>query len=157
MGSRGKIGIEPRLKLARQRGAVSPISGSHEPDGVKLKATGLSDEAREEFDRVVSLLRERGVLDQLDSAAIADYAVCFDRLLECEREISARGILVEGRGGGTVRNPAITVAKAYRQSLVKYASEFGLTVGARSRLSMPAPDNRKQNPFEKFGFVRVKK
>jgi P27 family predicted phage terminase small subunit len=99
---------------------------------------GLTAAARREWQRVAGLLRARGVLDALDETALGDYAVCWARLRECEADIESRGVLVPG-DRGLVKNPACQLARQYRDALVRWCAEFGLTPQARERVRMPEP------------------
>jgi P27 family predicted phage terminase small subunit len=104
------------------------------------------------------LLRDRGALDALDQAALGDYITCWQRLRECEQEIETHGLIVEGANGARVKNPAATLARNYRQSLLAWCKEFGLTFGSRTRLPMPMRPEKELNRFQKLnaGMERVK-
>ena len=77
--------------------------------------------------------------------------VCWERLRQCEQEISTYGVLVAGANGARVKNPAIQVARQYRDALFAWSKEIGLTFASRSRLSMPGSDAGKPpNTFEEL-------
>jgi P27 family predicted phage terminase small subunit len=98
--------------------------------------SGLTSEGQEEWNWVTGLLRERGVLDSLDQVALQDYLTCWTRLLECERDIQRRGVLVDG-DRGKVKNPCCQLSRQYRDHLIAWSRELGLTALARERLTMP--------------------
>jgi P27 family predicted phage terminase small subunit len=113
----------------------------------------LTDAEFTEWSRVTDILRRRKLLDALDQAALHDYIVCWGRLRECEADIKARGVLVQG-DRGLVKNPSIQIARTYRDAMLAWSKEFGLTVGSRTRLAIP-PDTPKgaNNPWEKFPMI----
>lgn len=131
MGKRGPLSAASRVSAGRM------AHSSSEPERPK----GLSKVARAEWARITGLLRERGILDALDQTALGDYITCWERLRECEADINARGVLVDG-DRGKVKNPAVQIARTYRNALMLWCKEYGLTYGSRIRSEMPAPTNK---------------
>jgi P27 family predicted phage terminase small subunit len=123
---------------------TAPASTKTEP----LPPEDLSAESLDEWERVVGLLRQRGVLDALDQAGLRDYITCWSRLLECEEDISTRGVLVIGERGIKIKNPACQIARVYRDSLLAWTKEFGFSVASRERLAMPREQARKTNKWD---------
>ncbi len=122
------------------------------PDGCgrPKMSQGLSPEAQREWKRVADLLEERSALDKLDKTALDDYARCWQRLRECEADIAARGVLVRG-DRGLVKNPACQLARVYRDQLIAWSKELGLTPTARARLGIKAPRKHDPNdPWERL-------
>ena len=148
MGQRGPLGRESRMNRAKQRNGTSGVSDVH-PGAISEPCApeGLNEAALAEWLRVTGLLRDRGALDGLDQAALHDYITCWSRLKECEDEIEANGLMVEGRAGERVKNPAATLARNYRTSLLAWCKEFGLTFSSRTRIGMPNREEEKLNPF----------
>lgn len=123
---------------------VDVLPGAFEP------SFPLDGIARAEWDRIINTafwLRET------DSTAIADRCLCFQRMLEAEQDIRARGLIVEGTKS-PVPNPSIRVAKAYRLSLQRYDSELGLTASSRGRVDgdsfTPPPAASPGKPTEQY-------
>jgi phage terminase small subunit len=79
-----------------------------------------------------------GLLASLDVFVLTDMAVCWARLLQCERDISTSGIRQLGERGWT-RNGSIVSAKAYRDQLKFYVGELGLSPVARDGFTPAAP------------------
>jgi P27 family predicted phage terminase small subunit len=52
-----------------------------------------------------------------------------------ERDGATRGLLVKRQDGNAARNPLLAIAAAAANDMTKFASEFGLTPVARSRLA----------------------
>lgn len=130
MGQKGPVGLNSAFN--RKRDAHL----SDEPEMPK----GLSREAKAEWRRITRLLAIRSSLDALDQVALHDYITCWERLRECEAEITANGVMVEGvNGRGRVKNPACQIARQYRDALLAWSREFGLTLSSRTRLDL-SPD-----------------
>jgi P27 family predicted phage terminase small subunit len=127
--------------------ATAPVA-HQKPIAGMVPPAHLSGEALDEWARVVAILFERGVLDKLDASALADFAECYGRLRECEAEISARGVLVGGRDGNLVRNPAIMAAKGYRDAMLRWSKLFGVTIGARKQVAIPGERAKEPNRFQ---------
>jgi P27 family predicted phage terminase small subunit len=132
MGSKGKIGYGAVMNRQVNR------TSAPEPDMPK----GLDVAAQNEWTRITDLLRTREALDALDQAALADYLTCWQRLQECEAEITQHGVLVEGANGrGRVKNPACQLARQYRDSLLGWSREFGFTLSSRMRIDLQPAEN----------------
>src|SRR5687767_14415903 len=136
MGERGPV---RRQALMRRHDAT--------PRREPVMPVDLSPEAVGEWQRVTALLRSRGMLDEADRAALVDYVTCWARLVECERDIATRGVLVDGERG-KIKNPSCQLARQYRADLMKWSKEFGLTPSSRTRLNVSAP--AKDNPFRRL-------
>ena len=91
---------------------------------------GLPRVALMEWRRVAPLLVEMGVAGDVDRMALADYCLCVARLVDAEADIAKRGLLVEG-DRGMVKNPSCQLAREYRNAVVKWSVQFGLTPSAR--------------------------
>lgn len=103
----------------------------------------VRETASEEWNRIVPVLDRLGLLTALEAPLLADYAICWGRLVQCERALAEDGLLVEvtmldkdGRPVRTsiARNPLSVTVKEYRSQLRAYAMEFGLGPASRSRI-----------------------
>jgi P27 family predicted phage terminase small subunit len=143
--TRGNGPKQPVVTIASPQAHDGAIDDQNPPES-------LSDAAKAEWMRVSQILHERNVFDQLDVTSLADYCLCFDRLRQCEQEITDRGVLVAGRDGNLVKNPALAAAKSYRDALQKWVKAFGMSIGARKQVSMPGPGKpeRVPNRFQQF-------
>lgn len=103
--------------------------------------------ARREWRRVVPVLRHTAGLGEVDATILADYCICVARIDECERDISRRGMLIEGERGWQ-KNGATTVAGQYRTQLKAYIGELGLSPSARGRMTPPKGDDDGDDPFD---------
>jgi P27 family predicted phage terminase small subunit len=111
---------------------------------------GLGDAGRAEWLRVTAILRERGSLDALDQTAIGDYAQCFDRVLQCEAQISEHGLLVDGRDGGSVKNPLLATVAAYRAALQNWCKVLGLSPAGRRQSGVTTKPLTEKNRFNRL-------
>lgn len=103
--------------------------------------------ARREWRRVVPILKHTAGLTAVDAAALHDYCVCVARIDQCEREISRRGMLLEGERGWQ-KNGATTVVSQYRAQYKIYLREFGLSPSARVGISPPGDDDDGDDAFD---------
>jgi P27 family predicted phage terminase small subunit len=114
-GNRGHRGLVPEVKNA---------AGEFEPPFCLDKA------ASAEWDRIIA---EAHWFTETDAVALADRCLCFSRLLAAEEDISKRGHVIPTRNG-KVLNPSIRVARSYREALMKYDTQLGLTPSSRTRI-----------------------
>lgn len=94
-----------------------------------------------EWQGIVPLLDSMGLLcGALDVAVLQEYCVCMARIAQCERYISKRGLVIEGRvKGADVRNPAITAVAQYRTQLARLVQHLGLSPNARDGIHRAGP------------------
>jgi phage terminase small subunit len=106
-GNPGKRRLDPGIQLpAKSFGP--PIS--------------LDPVAQSEWDRIMGFafwLRES------ESVAIADRCVCWSRMLEAEDHVRRIGFTVISRGR-EISNPAIRIAKGYRDAMGRWDAELYL-------------------------------
>jgi P27 family predicted phage terminase small subunit len=116
--------------------------------------TTLSREAQAEWKRVVKELDRIGLLTRVDRGALATYCMAWAQVMEAHQQIEKHGavLIVEkerltGDDGDTIivcnptKNPYLQVWKEAAAIVRAFASEFGLTPSARTRLTMPEPDD----------------
>lgn len=103
--------------------------------------------ARREWRRVVPVLKFTAGLAEVDVAALQDYCVCVARIDQCEREISRKGMLLEGERGWQ-KNGATTIVSQYRAQYKIYLREFGLSPSARVGITPPDGDDDGDDVFD---------
>lgn len=121
----------------------NPSNSSGEPP---QPPSWLSDEVLVLWDTLVPQLAEDIDLLPCDAPALADLLLCQHRLTQCEADITQRGLVVKGHRGQLVKNPAASLARAYRDSLQRARASFGLT--PLSRLKVPRASTANKNPLE---------
>jgi len=103
--------------------------------------------ARREWRRIVPVLKHAAGLAEVDATLLHDYCVCVARIDQCERDLSTRGLLLEGERGWQ-KNGATTVVAQYRSQLKVYIRELGLSPSARVGFTPPAGgDDGDEDPF----------
>lgn len=91
-------------------GLVLPPATPPEPTwaewfpGRSAEVVELRETASAEWRRAVAVLSALKLLTALDGPVLADYAVCYARLVECERRVAADGLVVDGRRHPPVDN-----------------------------------------------------
>lgn len=148
----------PSKKPVRE-GVRLPPSELVEPDWQETFPTVRGDKAlqdvnrrcrevaRREWRRVVPVLKFTAGLAEVDTQTVTDYCICVARIDQCEREISRRGLLMQGERGWQ-KNGATTVVGQYRQQLARYIGELGLSPSARGRLTPPEGDDDDDSVFD---------
>ncbi|MFC5144282.1 phage terminase small subunit P27 family [Streptomyces aureoversilis] len=112
----------------------------------------LPEEARAEWERVVPELARLELLKPVDRSALAAYCLCWDRLVQAQREMAQDGSVLSTNSQGRVRHPAVAVIEAASKELRAWAGEFGLTPSAEARVGrQEADDGDEANPFAGSG------
>lgn len=94
----------------------------------------LNDEAKKEWKRMAKRLHQAGILTYVDRAALAAYCQAWGRWVEAEELADADGLIIETSNGNKIQNPAVGIANKAMADMVRYASEFGMTPSARTKL-----------------------
>ena len=94
----------------------------------------LKGEAFAEWSRVVPELDRIGLLSVVDRAYLVGYCEAWASFCEAREELNENGVLVTGRDGGLVRNPAAIVMKDSLDMMLKYGAKFGLSPADRAKL-----------------------
>jgi len=143
MGERGPLSQNATAAWLKGNGPMpTPSQSANEPPEMP---EDLPPEACPIWRALVPKLIDLGIVTSLDTVALGDMCLCIARLAACERDITGRGVLVEG-DRGKVKNPALQIAREYRTALQNWARRFGLTPGDRDRIEIPE-DTDHQNPI----------
>jgi P27 family predicted phage terminase small subunit len=152
---RGRKPTPTALKVLRGNPGKRPINKQEPKPAPKVPdmPMWLSAEGKAEWRRVVPELDGIGMLTKVDRAALAAYCAAWARLVEAERLIAKFGHIVFvdpveiGSDGDMpvfevrpASNPALREARAASQLVRQFCAEFGLTPSARTRISLPEPD-----------------
>jgi P27 family predicted phage terminase small subunit len=115
----------------------------------------LIPEARAEWDRLAKRLLAAGLLTAVDGAVFACYCQSFGRWQQAEQALAQMAkddpgsdLVTTGKGGNSIQNPLVGIARRAAADCVRYAAEFGMTPSARSRVW--ANPNAKQDPADHF-------
>jgi P27 family predicted phage terminase small subunit len=102
----------------------------------------LSDEAKAEWARIVPQLRALGLLTHLDTPVLAAYCQSYARWVAAERILAklaaedpeGQGFMIKGTMAAAIINPVVKIARASAQDMLRFASEFGFSPAARTRI-----------------------
>lgn len=109
------------------------------PDGIPDCPTHLNAVAREEWDRLVGVLHQMGVVTLADRAALAAYCQCYGRWVEAEEKLQSTPMLLKTASGYVQQSPWLSIANKQMELMGRYMAEIGLTPASRSRIVSFAP------------------
>jgi P27 family predicted phage terminase small subunit len=147
---RGRKPTPPYLKLLKGnpgKRAIRPTVGAQRPLEPPPPPDYLRGHAKQEWIRVSPELFALGCLTNLDTAAFGAYCTAYSTwrtAAEAFERVAAgdpvmAGLIVKGDGGSAVKNPLLTIERNAAETMVRIASEFGMTAAARARISVGAP------------------
>lgn len=126
-------------KRPLQKNEPKPVRPAEPPDPPSF----LTGYAAEEWGRISAEAYRLGLLTNLDIAPLAAYCDAYERWRTAKETIAAmaerdpilRGLIVKTQSGGAAPNPLVWIAAGAARDMVRFASEFGMTPAARSRIS----------------------
>lgn len=142
-----KRGAKARTAENGRRPPGEPVSLDWEVPGY------LSDLARDEFRRVVSLLSARGVLDRTDPRVVELYAMNYDLARLAYRDIRNEGATVTSDRGNVSEHPAVTTLNSATIRLKAIANDLGLTPASSRHANPSNGSKKKDDPWE--GILKV--
>ena len=98
----------------------------------------LKAEALAEWGRIVPELDSIGLLSVVDRAALTAYVCSWATFVECAEDIEDNGVMIRGRDGNSVKNPAVAMQRDALAQIKTWVTEFGLTPSARARMQLPS-------------------
>jgi P27 family predicted phage terminase small subunit len=147
MGLRGPPAKPTHLKLLRGNPGHQVLNKREPrpalPDKPPPPPDTLSGYAREEWDRIVVEAFRLKLVTALDINPLAAYCDAYERWRTARETIAGmaqrdeimHGLIVKTQSGGAAPNPLVLIAQSAARDMVRFASEFGLTPAARSRIS----------------------
>ena len=157
-GPRGPRPIPTHLKLLRgnpghqalNKNEPQPLQFENVPDPPEF----LTGYARDEWWRIIEELQRLKLVTLVDINPLAAYCQAFKRWRTAEemlatmadRDALMNGLIIKSKNGTAVPNPIAVMADKAAAAMVRYASEFGLTPAARSRITAA----HAENPDSKF-------
>jgi P27 family predicted phage terminase small subunit len=157
---RGPRPIPTHLKLLRGNPGHQVLNKSEPepviPDDVPEPPAFLSGHARDEWWRVVTELYRLKLVTLVDINPLAAYCQAYARwryaeealAKMAERDPVTSGLMIKNRAGNAIQNPLVMTADHAAAAMVRYASEFGLTPAARSRITSPDADGSVASKFD---------
>lgn len=110
----------------------------------------LSEEAAKEWNRISVVLRDLGLLSQIDMAALAIYCQTYGRMVKYEKIVKEKGELYKDPKGNVTLSPAMWVINKAIQQCHRMLVEFGMTPSSRSKVSASASKVIADNVNNKF-------
>jgi P27 family predicted phage terminase small subunit len=104
------------------------------PEGIPDCPGHLSEEARDEWHRLVETLVGMGVITVVDRAVLAAYCQAYGRWVEAEEKLKETPLLIRTPSGYVQQSPWLTVANRQMELMGRYMAEIGLTPASRSRI-----------------------
>ena len=155
MGIRGAKPTPTNIKLLTGNPGQRPLPKSEPKPRSRNPSppAHLNEDAAKEWARIADELTAIGILSGLDRAALAAYCQAYGRWAQAERALAkvinqADGLIIKTVSGNMIQNPLVGVANKAMADMVRYASEFGMTPSARSRIS--ASDDDGFDPADEF-------
>ena len=119
-------------------GAGKAIKNDQKLKKVFSKVSGLSklnQNGKEEEERVISLLKKGGVLNDLDLALIRAYVLAFQEWNLSEASLLEQGAVIENSSGNPIANPYLRIRDNSFNRMLEVSREMGFTVKARSKIN----------------------
>jgi len=85
-------------------------------------------------------LEAMGLLTEVDGAAFTMLTIHYQIAWEAAQIINKEGLVAKDENGVDRKHPMLQVLRDNSAMLLRYSREFGLTPSARSRISVPDPD-----------------
>lgn len=143
--STGKIGKKARLQRQMQEEAVKI-----DRDELEVNVPDwLTDEAKEEYCRVVREAGKIPFLDNLDLSFVAMYADAYVMYTNAAKQLHKYGSVVKGESGVTV-SPFLSVMREAKDTIFKCSSRLGMATTDRLRLIVPKVEEKSENKFLKY-------
>jgi P27 family predicted phage terminase small subunit len=112
--------------------------------------TGLSKAAARVWRTTVPALIAAGVpINRLDLGTLGAYCTAVEMREQAERDIAARGFLVDGPAGRSVPNPSIKIERQASEQVLRLATALGLTPSSRQRIKTVEPVSP-DNPWDQL-------
>src|SRR3989339_721351 len=109
----------------------------------------IENEARLYMEEVVSMLEERGVMENIDNAALTMLARNYSTFIRASKQVEKDGMMITNNKGNLEAHPMIKVAKDAQVQAMKVMVEFGLTAKSRKKLPM-MEKKEEESPLEQF-------
>lgn len=108
----------------------------------------IESDAKVYMENVLEILESRGILENVDSAALTMLARNYSMFIKASKQLEIDGLTVKSDRGNISPHPAIKIAKDAQTQAMKVMLEFGLT--AKSRTKLPKAEEKEDSAFEKF-------
>lgn len=111
----------------------------------------IENDAAEYMTDVLSELKNKGILEEVDSAALTMLARNYSMFIKASKQLEIDGLTVISDRNNITPHPLIKIAKDAQTQAIKIMLEFGLTAKSRTKLPQSDKDNEgTDTPFEQF-------
>ena len=110
----------------------------------------LEPEALEYIQEVLQMLEEKGIIEDVDDAAIKMLAYNYSTFIKANKIIEDEGLTVTSDRGNVSEHPAVKIARDAQTLALKVMAEFGLTAKARCKLPKLNTTEVEDSPLEAF-------
>lgn len=143
--STGKISKQEKLNRKIQEEKIK-LDRAQLEDGAP---EWLTEDAAEEFNRVVAEAKKINLYDNLDLVILAIYADSYSRYIEATQKVRQFGLTTQSRGAFTV-SPYVDIADKMATQILKCSAKLGLAVTDRLKLIVPTKEEKAVNKFLQF-------
>lgn len=160
MAARGQKPKPTQLKLVTGNPGGRPLPKKEAviPNAEPLPPPFLTEDALEEWNRVCKLLYDAGLMTEADRGALSAYCQAYGRWAEAEKALAlmakkdnlTRALMVKTSNGNAIQNPLVGTANKAMADMVRYATEFGMTPSARSRVDANPPGSPDSLPAQSY-------
>ena len=110
----------------------------------------IEPEALEYINEVLQMLEEKGIIEDVDDAAIKMLAYNYSTFIKANKIIEDEGLTVTSDRGNVSEHPAVKIARDAQTQAMKVMAEFGLTAKARCKLPKLNSKEDDDSPLETF-------
>ncbi len=110
----------------------------------------IEPEALEYINEVLQMLEEKGIIEDVDDAAIKMLAYNYSTFIKANKIIEDEGLTVTSDRGNVSEHPAVKIARDAQTQAMKVMAEFGLTAKARCKLPKLNTSEDDDSPLETF-------
>ena len=134
------------LKVLRGNPGKRPMKPEPQPEqqpDVPEPPPFITGYAADEWWRTAPELHRLGLLTRIDVPALAAYCHAFGQWRMAAESLAKmqandpimNGMIIKTKYGDAAMNPLVSIARKHAADVIRYASEFGLTPVARTRLA----------------------
>jgi P27 family predicted phage terminase small subunit len=135
------------LKVLRGNPGKRPMKPEPQPEqaaNVPDPPPFITGYAADEWWRTAPELHRLGLLTRIDVPALAAYCHAFGQWRMAAESLAKmqandpimNGMIIKTKYGDAAMNPLVSIARKHAGDVIRYASEFGLTPVARTRLAL---------------------
>ena len=136
------MGRQPEpTKLKELKGIPGKIVEPYFPEASIIPPPYLSGHALDMWNEMAPGLFANGLLTVADIPLFAEFCTSYKNMREANDILDKDGLLIEGRQGAVVKNPAWQIKRDATESMMKIGGRFGMTPADRVRLGQK--DNNK--------------